>query len=475
MLMAAGWAAGTLALLAANRRAVRGWGVGRLWGDATAVVVVTLGYGVLLCLTGRLATSLALGLGLIALLAAGNALKTRMLGEPLVFSDVFLAGHALRWPRLYFGYVPVWVWIVIAVGVAGLVAAAAQEPAMGADDIVAAYGVLAAGVVMAAVGMLMLSWSARSILAQYPLSWDANRDAKRYTALGAAVLHTLSHITNGRTTAEAFQWSPNETPPKGKAAGHLVLVQAESFAPIAERLGRLSVTPTIDHLMAEGCSGALDLAWRGAYTMRTEFSVMTGTATTATRSWAFDPYRLAERVPLASLARDLKAAGYETVVWHPNDGRFFNRHAVMAHLGFDRFLSGADFADLPRAGAATSDEALLATAARFLKSCTKPTFLFIITMEGHGPWGGRNAQEELSCYEAHLASLDRGVEKLAAAVKALPQAHLALYGDHIPGLKALSKTKETATAWLLWPAGKACEEALPPEALRRVIRQEVLA
>lgn len=470
-----GGAVGFLMLAFLNRRAVPGAGRQRLWGDATALLVVLVGWGLLLTVTGRFVTSLVLGLGLIRLLAAGNGLKQKLLGEPLVFSDVFLAGHALRWPKLYFGYVPAGVWLGLMVAVSGLVALAVWEPAMAADERqTAAVGWLVSlAVVAAALGML---WAGRTrILAVCPLTFDAKTDAVRYTALGAAVLHTLSHVVNAKVTAAKL--SAATTPVLRQSSvtpGHLVLIQAESFAPVSLYLNRPSVTPMLDTLAREGVSGLLELAWRGAYTMRTEFSVLTGLKTTDVSTWAFDPYRLAERVPLATLARDLKSAGYDTVAWHPNDGRFFNRNAVMPHLGFDRFEDARAFTDLRRVDGKVTDEALLAKAGRFLAGCTKPTFLFIVTMEAHGPWGGKTAEDEVRAYERHLVSLDKGIAKLAADVRSLPNARLALYGDHLPGLKALAQERRTATGWIMWPAVQAAPVRMEPQNLRAFLREEVL-
>lgn len=470
-----GGAVGFLMLAFLNRRAVPGAGWQRVWGDATALLVVLVGWGLLLTVTGRFVTSLVLGVGLIGLLAAGNGLKQKLLGEPLVFSDVFLAGHALRWPRLYFGYVPVGVWLGLSVAVLGLAGMGLAEPAMATDDrqtAVAGWFVSLA-VVVAWLGVLCAGRT--RILAACPLTFDAAADAARYTVLGAAVLHTLNHVVNAKTVAAEV--SAGRAPARRQSLvtpGHLVLIQAESFAPVSLYLNRPSVTPMLDALAREGVSGLLELAWRGAYTMRTEFSVLTGLKTTDTASWAFDPYRLAERVPLATLACDLKAAGYDTVAWHPNDGRFFNRNTVMPHLGFGRFDDVRAFADLRRVDDKVADEALLAKAGRFLAGCTKPTFLFIVTMEAHGPWGGKTAEEEVRAYERHLASLDKGIAKLAAAVRSLPNARLALYGDHLPGLKALAHERRTATGWMVWPAVQAAPSQMKPQHLRAFLRKEVL-
>lgn len=89
-------------------------------GDVVAVMTVANVFALLLLVTDRYWTSVSIGAALIALLWAGNRLKVAILNEVLVFSDIFLAGHALRYPRLYFGYAPKWVWPVVIAGGAAL-------------------------------------------------------------------------------------------------------------------------------------------------------------------------------------------------------------------------------------------------------------------------------------------------------------------------------------------------------------------
>lgn len=89
-------------------------------GDVVAVMTVANVFALLLLVTDRYWTSISIGAALIALLWAGNRLKVAILNEVLVFSDIFLAGHALRYPRLYFGYAPKWVWPVVIAGGAAL-------------------------------------------------------------------------------------------------------------------------------------------------------------------------------------------------------------------------------------------------------------------------------------------------------------------------------------------------------------------
>ena len=178
------------------------------------------------------------------------------------------------------------------------------------------------------VRMAKPSGRIKSFLSHYPMSFDTQTDAWAYTPLGAALLHVLRHGQYRHAVRERFAKIKGESVRSfdGKhtpALGHRLLIQAESFVPIGALLDRPSRMPAIDELMCRSTSGALKLDWRGAYTMRTEFAVLTGIAPRELETYGFDPYRLAAMMPMQSLAWQLKAQGYRTVVCHPNDARFF--------------------------------------------------------------------------------------------------------------------------------------------------------
>ena len=93
-------------LIAANREATprtsysNSFGKGLWVGDVLCAGLVLGIFSLILLLTDRFLTTIAIGLVLILLLWAGNRLKVAILSEVLVFSDIFLAGHARRYPRL---------------------------------------------------------------------------------------------------------------------------------------------------------------------------------------------------------------------------------------------------------------------------------------------------------------------------------------------------------------------------------------
>lgn len=454
----------------------RAYGIGHL----TCGFVASLVYPLLLVIFDRPITSFALGLLLIVLLWAGNRLKVAILSEVLVFSDVFLAGHALRYPRLYFGYAPLWVWPLVVGAFALLAWGVSLEPAAHLGSIGARIGV-AAVILSVFAGFVALvrrpDLRVKAFLANYPLTFDTQTDAATYTPIGAALLHSLWHGQRRLALRERFRFE-GETEVDAESGAeeqhHLLLVQAESLAPIGRLLGRTSVTPVLDWLAVEGTSGALELDWRGAYTMRSEFAVLTGLKPRELETYGFDPYRLAALVPMESLARRMKRLGYRTVVCHPNDGRFFDRNRVMPNLGFDEFIDLEALKKLdvrftkPEAycGHYVSDEALLGWAAEYLEKAEEPVFLFVVTMEAHGPWSkdkfpGAEKLTEVERYETHLMHLDAGVRRIVEAEEGRKASEapgrgidLCLYGDHLPGLGVLRGREDeipSDTLWVRWP------------------------
>ena len=485
-----------------------------LAGNVICVLVVLTVYSVLLAVLQRWFSAFLIGLGLILALWAGNRLKEEILDEPLVFSDVFLAGHALRYPRLYFGYAPLWFWPLLLMAIAALGAGISWEPEAGAAWAAgAAWGFILLDVLVSVMLWIFKGW-AEWLLRSHPLAFSANEDAARYTPIGASFFHLLWHAQFRRKMQEEVRLKESRSVPDDRTSQksavaerprHLLMVQAESFAPIHELLGRKSVIPGIEKLMKEGRGGMFDLDWRGAYTMRSEFSVLTGRRMSSVGTYGFDPYRLAAMEPMDSIAWDLRRAGWRTIAWHPNDGRFFDRIHVLRNLGFEDFWDlkklQARYGDrLKKHGRYVSDAALLGLAAEFLESQAEKTFLFIITMENHGPWSaamqgeemkqeegeGRGTADsltnELHFYEAHLSSLDAGVRSVMNAVASGDlRSDFVLYGDHIPGLKVLSIDRMTErwgqdkrwTAWVYWRLGMTpISQNIRPECLRRVILGE---
>lgn len=256
-----------------------------------------------------------------------------------------------------------------------------------------------------------------------------------------------------------------------------MLVQAESLCDIRQffqepqRTALANFLPNWDALRSKGRVLPTPTNAFGAYTMRTEFSMLTGLQADALGPFFFNPYLLAARQPLWSLARHFLQLGYRTLCVHPYAKDFFRRDKVMPNLGFERLVDIEELAHLPKFGPYTSDAALAEWVLEELARSEKPVFCFVITMEAHGPWlEGRLTEaeiaktlqgidrslfsKEIQMYLCHLRHMDAMVGLLEnelsapltrgknhgpgkhtgnAAVVPHKSGTLWVYGDHAPG------------------------------------------
>jgi len=323
---------------------------------------------------------------------------------------------------------------------------------------------------------------------------DAKADFARLglfaSMLGHGIFHTQVRGRDGRPgIAPAHGTAPRAARPRvAEPAPHLVLVQAESFCDIRRHLGGAvpaDVLSGLDGLREAGCGGRFLVPTHGAYTMRTEFAVLTGRGPGTLGTDAFNPYFTAARQPVASLAWSLRAAGYRARCLHPFHATFFRRHQVMPHLGFEAFESLEDFAGAERSGPYVADAALGRRIRDRLATSDGPAFVFAVTIEAHGPWtadrfrgcGGARpaANDPLSIYLWHLRHMDALFTGLARDLARLPRPVLLCgYGDHVAGLPGVGGpgiADPTATEWFLWDSrgDGAPQRTLRPEELSGVL------
>ncbi len=446
--------------------------------DGLPAAVTAVGYGLLLAATGRPLLSglcLAGGAGLLFVL---NRLKERFFHEPIVFLDFLLLGQVVRYPRFYVPYLfpaPVVAGgAVVGLGLAGLWLV---EPPGAAWLRFSVLAVTAGGTVAAWIRLRRLLRPAGrdralSLIARLGPTLAAKADFARLGLFASMLGHGLWHAhIRGRDGHPGL-------PPAGsdlsrpqpvairEPAPHLVLVQAESFFDIRRHLAAVpaDVLAHLDRLRADGQGGRFLVPTHGAYTMRTEFSVLTGLGPDDLGTDAFNPYATASRQPTASLARTLRASGYRTTCLHPFPATFFRRDQVIPRLGFETFESLPQFAGAPCCGPYVSDAALGARILDRLAASAGPQFVFAITIEAHGPWTADRLRccrdpkparsDPLSVYLWHLGHMDALFGDLARGLSGLDRpAILCGYGDHVAGLPGVGRpglADPTATDWFIW-------------------------
>jgi phosphoglycerol transferase MdoB-like AlkP superfamily enzyme len=232
----------------------------------------------------------------------------------------------------------------------------------------------------------------------------------------------------------------------------LLVVQSESFFdPRSLYPGiRPEVLAEFDRLNSEALShGRLNVPAWGANTVRSEFAFLSGATEAMLGVHRFNPYRQILKAEFQTLATALKAVGYRTVCVHPYPASFYGRDKVYPHLGFDEFVDIRSFIDAPRSGPYIADQALAEHVKALIGSAERPIFVFVITMENHGPLHLEKPSladkaaaytdnqpaycDDLTVYLRHLKNADRMIGNFRHFLKLHRRpARLCWYGDHVP-------------------------------------------
>ena len=391
------------------------------------------------------------------LFGEGSAMKRRILGEPVVFSDFALVRNAIRHPRLYYAEKlaepkALALFAVLAAATAIWFALEPSVmPSLGWPLVVLPFLVTAGAV--AALRSGSAGQVARALVDPTP---QLDRDVARFGIGGAMVLHWLAWRTQPRPGPAASVEIAARPPVAAAGPAIVVAIQCESFVDLAARGASAPAPEAYRTLALEAVAwGRCAVPAEGAYTMRSEFCFLTGLAPKDLGFDVFDPYLVSDAYAEASAARRLKAAGRATVFMHPYDRRFFDRETLIPDLGFERFVDGRDFEGAARFGPYVSDAAVAEAIEGEIARAARPTFLFAVTIENHGPWGpGRipGIDDPEAQYVAHLRNADLMIGRVAEALRRTPGGGvLCIYGDHAPARSILPGLPDRgATDYLIW-------------------------
>ena len=427
--------------------------------------------GLLLAMTRRLLLSFGLAYLLQGLIYGINTLKVANLGMPLLPADFRMVGQLRKGgTHLLAGYLPhsPWPYLALVAGVLILVAMWRLEPPLFARRTGGKR--LAAGCVLVLLlGSLFGGWSGWATVYNGRVlwlePWSAASTRVHAGLVSELVMFHLQYSQHkpkpDRAIAEqligqsANALRQHLAMPNASVLPDIVVVQSESFFDpgIMKGYAHSDLTPNLHRLAQHGTSGALHVPTFGGGTIRTEFEVLTGLSLRYFDNLQF-PYLQIGRKPLPSLVHVLDEHGYATVAVHGNDPTFWNRSTAFKTLGFQRFVSQAEFPPgAPNDGKYMADSAMTDEIMRQLKDNGPPQFIFAISIEAHGPYdvepkdtAARDAiavppgiegkdKRELQTYLYHLQHADEELGRLAALLaKRQRPALLLFYGDHLPGL-----------------------------------------
>lgn len=434
-----------------------------------------LGAGLLMAASGRPLFTGFVVITLSAGFALADQTMRQTLREPVVFCTVSELPQVFTHPHLYLPFAgPALVIGGAAAGLAVAVGLLLFEPSVTRPEpfvATAALAFIAAGCLLIAREPL-LGVTARLFQRMGPTD-DPAADAATLGPFGMLFVHGVVARAE-RAERQRVLAAPRIVRQGIVGPGRpVVIVQCESFFD-ARRVSPLvpaDLLPAFDACRRSSAQfGQLEVPGWGANTMRTEFAVLTGIPESDLGYDRFNPYFALARVPLASQVWRMRRAGYRTICLHPFDRRFFRRDLAMPALGFETFL-GRDALGGSKVPPYCSDPDLAQQVLRVLDAEGPRTFIFVITMDNHGPWHDSGPldphmaavlhpedlpqRDQLLRYLDGVRRSDRMLQILAGGLEERGGAGtLAFYGDHLPSFPQAFQYfgfDEPHSDYVIWP------------------------
>lgn len=392
----------------------------------------------------------ALSAFLLLLVLVNNA-KMKALREPFVFQDYEYFTDAIRHPRLYIPFLGWGKFIGAASGFVLAVLIGLLGEAI-PDERFVWSGQLGAALVVLAGGILFVLVAQRKLPAA---SFVPENDVRALGLLSSLWLYRAAEQLRLQLAFPFQRLLPGE--PVAELP-HLVAVQSESFfdARALHPGIRRELLAELDRLQSEALvHGKLQVPAWGANTVRSEFAFLSGIAAEHLGVHRFNPYRaVAAGNAVPTLASHLQRLGYRTICIHPYPASFYRRDRAYPRLGFGEFLDLRTFDQAERDGPYVSDAALAEQVAAILRQASGPLFIFVITMENHGPLHLERVDpaevealytqppppgcDDLTIYLRHLRNANRMIADVRRTLESGARpASLCWFGDHVPIMPAV--------------------------------------
>jgi phosphoglycerol transferase MdoB-like AlkP superfamily enzyme len=405
--------------------------------------------------------------GVLLLVLVSNA-KAHSLREPFIYQDFEYFLDALKHPRLYLPFMGAWrAAAALLAFVAAIYFGLRFEPPI--THIMSTMTFLFICALLFIVAALLITLANTDALA---VSFEPNNDLKRLGLLAFLMRYRAEERKPMDVAALHSHFNDATSAPKENLP-NIIVVQSESFFDARRIFAGLdpSVMREWDKTIASAAvSGRVEVAAWGANTVRTEFAFLSGLDPKTLGVHRFNPYRKMALQGVPTLATFLKKMGYRTVCVHPYPASFYTRDHVFPKLGFDEFIDVKAFNDVDKFGPYTGDIALGEKVKSVLQDATQPTFIFVITMENHGPlhWEKVTAEEsatlfnlplphacdELAVYVRHLRNANTMLGNLRAHLETTQTpSWLCWYGDHVPIMPSVYTAlgePDGATDFFIW-------------------------
>ena len=445
--------------------------------EAMRLPIVLLIYAVFFSFSWRPFYGAAGTISFFVIFSGISRAKFQFIREPLLFSDIALVVDVFKHKEIFYATRLNVIFWILALGyifgatTAFMVFEPSILPATAQFEDICAFIALTL-----TPGLLLFNLVHRqrlSLVAQWLFGTDDIRTiVMRLGTFSAVAYHFQMWLGRQRLTTPARPventegFVAHEDQKSGEESGPPLCVvwQSESFVDM-RHFGVSSLDlPHLDKLRDRAIEwGRLQSVFEGGYTLRTEFSVLSGLSPDQIGADAPYPYLRAKDYAEVAWPNWFRRHGWSTHFLHPYDRKFFARHRAMPHLGFQTMtmLDAFDH-DHSIDGRYVTDHKL---ADRVLSVCDdrdneKGQFIFAASMENHGPWlPGRfgEAKDALDIYLGILERSDRALGHLAGELDQLDRpVWLLFYGDHVPMLKSFADPfPDHRTDYVVVPLGQA--------------------
>ncbi|MEM9084387.1 MAG: LTA synthase family protein [Pseudomonadota bacterium] len=440
-------------------------------------------FGTFLAPSGNITLALVLSLALMLLISLASNAKNRVLGEPLLFSDLALLGPIVKHPQFYFSVLAFWQQVVGALALVVLIGVLVWLFEPDKESALAGVALSLGSLTLLALSLRM---NAFARLAPRP---DIENDVARLGLVPTLILYWLrwrkARLGLAASVGEAVELDRVSAPPPNRRNELLVVVQCESFAEPKDLFDRGGVDlPELARAREQSVQwGHLYVSGFGAYTMRTEYGVLFGKAEEALGFLLYDPYLTAQDDPTPALPKKLGLAGWQSTFVHPHDMRFYSRHEIMPKAGFAALVGEDQFPKPPpETGRYVSDSDVGEKILDIASGAQTRMLIYAVTMENHGPWaphGDAHVTSMVDNYNRLVRASDAMLGQLLDGLNALGKpATLVFFGDHrptIPGASDPGGDKHTPYAIVQFgkdrPLSEPCNQPvdLTPAQLHHVI------
>ena len=152
------------------------------------------------------------------------------------------------------------------------------------------------------------------------------------------------------------------------------------------------------------------------------------------------------------LPKTLVSKGYSANAYHGFNRNFWNRSTALASLGYQKFYAADNYPKGTKLNMGLSDGDFLSKTAEYIKSQSKPSLSYVITLSSHVPFSTNDQTRELGIdtdnypnqvggYLENINYVDRMLGKFFEKLKSYDlydNSLILIYGDHTPVLPAFT-------------------------------------